>query len=119
MSEASSKTLGERIRELREERDLSLRELGKKLSLSAAFLSDVELGHRHPSDKILKSLARALDTSFDDLKAYDMRPTVQDLKRLVTQNPAYGFALRKVMDKGVSPKDLIEFIDKRERRKKS
>lgn len=98
---------------------MSLRELGKKLSLSAAFLSDVELGRRHPSDKILKGLARVLDTSFEDLKAYDIRPTVEELKRLVTQNPAYGFAFRKVLDKGVSAKDLADFVDKKEDRKKS
>lgn len=39
------KTLGQRIRELRETKDLSLREFAKQLGdLSAAFLSDVELG---------------------------------------------------------------------------
>ena len=38
------KTLGEHIRELREERDLSLRELATKIQVSAAFMSDVELG---------------------------------------------------------------------------
>lgn len=43
------KTLGQRIRELRERDDLSLREFARKLGVSAAFLSDVELGRRHPS----------------------------------------------------------------------
>ena len=42
------KTLGERIRELREERDLSLRELAGKIGVSAAFMSDVELNRRYP-----------------------------------------------------------------------
>src|SRR5437588_601706 len=38
-----TKTLGERIRELRAEKDLSLREFAKKLGgLSAAFLSEIE-----------------------------------------------------------------------------
>ena len=54
------KTLGEKIRELREERDLSLRELAKKLNLSAAFLSDIELGRRNPSDKVLSDLAKLI-----------------------------------------------------------
>ena len=33
------KTLGERIRELREKQDLSLRELAGKIGVSAAFMS--------------------------------------------------------------------------------
>ena len=43
--------LGQRIRELRGKKDLSLRELAKKLDVSAAFLSDIELGRRYPSEK--------------------------------------------------------------------
>src|SRR5260370_33454329 len=65
------KTLGQRIRELREAKDLSLREFAKKLGgLSAAFLSDVELGRRHPSDKVLADMARALGTRVDDLRRH-------------------------------------------------
>lgn len=118
MSKNAPKSLGERIRELRESRDLSLREFGKKLSLSAAFLSDVELGRRHPSDKVLESMARILGATFEELKTLDNRPAVQDLKRLVAQNPAYGFAFRKVMDKGMSPEELLAMVEKQPRRKK-
>jgi transcriptional regulator with XRE-family HTH domain len=117
MTDARPKSLGERIRELREARDLSLREFGKKLKLSAAFLSDVELGRRHPSDKFLAEMARVLGTSLEELKSYDLRPTVQELKRLVAQNPAYGFAFRKVMDKGMSPEDLVKLVEKKPDRK--
>ena len=109
----TSQSLGERIRELREARDFSLRELALKLKVSAAFLSDVELGRRHPSDNVLADIARLLGTPLPELKAYDQRPTVQDLKRLVAQNPAYGFALRKVMDKGITPEDLVKLVEKK------
>src|SRR2546427_11406239 len=103
------KTLGERIRELRAEKDLSLREFAKKLGgLSAAFLSDVELGRRHPSDAVLADMARALGTTIDDLKQYDSRAPVEDLKRLSNMDPAYGFAFRKIVDKDVSPQELMK-----------
>ena len=68
------KTLGELIRELREERDLSLRELATKIEVSAAFMSDVELGRRHPSDKHMAAVARALGTSLEDIQQCDTRP---------------------------------------------
>src|SRR3989442_15836581 len=99
-------TLGERIRELREAKDLSLRKFAKKLGgLSAAFLSDVELGRRHPSDEKLASMARVLDTTVDKLKQYDSRPPVEELKRLSSKDPALGFAFRKFVDKDVSAQE--------------
>jgi transcriptional regulator with XRE-family HTH domain len=57
------KTLGEYLRELREQRDLSVRELAKRLDVSAPFLSDVELGRRHPSGEVLERLAALLKTT--------------------------------------------------------
>ena len=62
-------TIGERIRQLREEKDLSLRELAKTIGVSAAFLSDVELGRRYPSDKHLSAITRALGSTLEDLRA--------------------------------------------------
>jgi transcriptional regulator with XRE-family HTH domain len=114
MMDAKRKSLGERIRELREQKDLSLREFGKKLGgKSAAFLSDVELGRRHPSEEVLGEMARILATTLVDLKSYDTRPAVEELKRRVSQNPALGFALRKALEKDVSDEALIRTLQKR------
>ena len=86
-----TKTLGERIRELRDEKDLSLREFAKKLGgLSAAFLSDIELGRRHPSEKVLADMARVLGTTVEDLRNYDARPPVEELKRIERKSPTLG-----------------------------
>ena len=112
------KTLGQRIRELREERDVSLRELAKRLGVSAPFLSDVELGRRNPTDKILLSIAKELGVSVIDLKAYDTRPPVDGLRRLTLANPQYGLAFRKVMDTNISAEELIKFVEERSRGKK-
>ena len=112
------KTLGERIRELREEHDLSVRELAKKLKVSAPFLSDVELGRRHPSEDVLERLASAFGTTKEDLKKHDARAPVQELKRMAASNPAMGFALRKMVDEGVNPDELLEFLKGHRRSKK-
>lgn len=114
-----TKTLGQRIRELREEKDLSLRELAKEIYVSAAFLSDIELGRRYPSDKILLSIAKKLGTSAEELRTYDTRAPIEGLKRLASADPKYALAFRKVIDKNVSPEELLEFIKKRNKRKKS
>lgn len=112
------KTLGEHIRELREKHDLSVRELAKKLRVSAPFLSDVELGRRHPSEDVLQRLASALGTTTDQLKKHDARPPVQELKRIAASNPAMGFALRKMVDEEVNPEELLAFLQRHGRGKK-
>lgn len=113
------KTLGQRIRELREARDLSLREFAKKLGdLSAAFLSDVELGRRHPSEKVLALMARHLGTTVEDLRSYDTRAPVSDLRRLASSDPQFGFALRRAVEKGISGEELLRALEgKREKKK--
>jgi len=90
------KTMGERIRELREDQDLSLRELSRRVGeASAAFLSDVELGRRFPSSKTLTNLASVLGTTLEDLQQYDSRPPVEELRRIANSNPALGVAFRR------------------------
>ena len=89
------KTLGQKIRELRQEKDISLRELAKKLDVTAAFLSDIELGRRFPSEKVLSAMAMALGTTVEDLRSYDTRPPLEDIKRLASSDPLYGMAFVK------------------------
>jgi len=112
------KTLGERIRELRAEKDLSLREFAKKLGgLSAAFLSDIELGRRHPSDKVLADMARVLGSTVEDLRTYDARPPVEELKRLASTDPAWGLAFRRVLkevaDEKMPPEELLKWLGRK------
>lgn len=108
------KTQGQRIRELREAADLSLREFSKKVGgLSAAFLSDVELGRRYASDKILTLMANALGTTLEDLKSYDTRMPVQEMQRLSAENPAFGLAFRRLIDKKISPEELLKLANRK------
>jgi transcriptional regulator with XRE-family HTH domain len=102
--------LGEKIRELRENKDISLRELAKKLDISAAFLSDVELGRRYPSKKVLRQIALKLDVEPEELENYDTRPPVEEIRRRMQADPTFGFALRKVMK--ISPEDLMKLVGK-------
>jgi transcriptional regulator with XRE-family HTH domain len=111
------KTFGQRIRELREAKDISLREFAKKLDLSAAFLSDVELGRRFPSDEVLTKIAKALDESVEKLKALDTRPPMDELRRLWASDPLMGVALRKVAEKNVTASDLLDFLKKAGKKK--
>jgi transcriptional regulator with XRE-family HTH domain len=112
------KSLGQRIRELRDEKDLSTRELANKAPISVAFLSDIELGRRHPSDKILRMIAKALDTPFEELQQYDTRPTVEEFKRRLLTDPKLNFAYRRLLDENFSAEELVKLADEKAKRKK-
>jgi len=92
-------SLGQRLHELRDKADLSLLELAKKVGISSPFFSDIELGRRFPSEEILAKLARALNVSLEDLKQYDNREPIADLKRSMDSNPKLGFAFRTAVEK--------------------
>ncbi len=108
-------TIGERIRQLREDKDMSLRELAKTIGVSAAYLSDVELGRRYPSDKHLRAIVRALGTPLEELKAHDTRPPMRDLRRMTLSDPEYGYAFRQLIDRNISPQELLEFVEKQKK----
>jgi transcriptional regulator with XRE-family HTH domain len=105
------KTLGERIRELRMERDFSLRELARGLEVSAAFLSDIELGRRYPSDELLGSIARKLRAPVEELRALDNRASIDELRRRATVDPQYAFALRKMVEKNLTPDEILSLVN--------
>lgn len=77
MSEIS---LGQRLHEFRE--------LARNVGIPSPCLSDIKLGRRFPPAK----LAEALNVSFEDLKQYDNREPIADLKRLMGSDPKLELA---------------------------
>lgn len=111
-------TFGERIRELRLERNLSLRQLARRIDKSAPFLSDIELGRRFPSEGVLRAIARELQVELSHLKEYDHRASITTLKELSMEDPEWRLALRTTTDqirKGLTPKEMIERLTESER----
>lgn len=115
------KTLGQRIKELRDGHDLSLRELVSRLDnmVSATHLSDIEQSNRFPSDDLLKNLAKALETTVEDLKQYDLRPPVEEIRKRMEVDPQLGFALRKLVDTKVSSDEILKFVGRKKDREET
>jgi ribosome-binding protein aMBF1 (putative translation factor) len=110
--------IGPFIRKRRDELDLSLRELAKKLDCSPAFISDIELGRRHPSDKVLVEIAKLLKVKVEELRNMDVRAPIDEIKRVTQNDPTFALAFRTVLDKNISADELLEFVRKKEGGKK-
>lgn len=69
--------LGDRLRATREAYGISLRELARRVGVSASLISQIETGKVHPSVSTLYALASELDASVDELLFEDAAPTRQ------------------------------------------
>jgi transcriptional regulator with XRE-family HTH domain len=60
-----ARVIGEKLRAVRQDRQMSLRELANKAEVSASMLSQIETGKVFPSVRSLYSIANALEVSVD------------------------------------------------------
>lgn len=65
MSLDHARIIGEKLRAVRQQRQISLRELAKKADVSASMLSQIETGKAYPSVRSIYDIAAALDLPVD------------------------------------------------------
>ena len=59
--------IGKVVRRERQDRRLTIKELGDKADLSEIYVGEIERGQKYPSSNVLESLARALELDMADL----------------------------------------------------
>jgi transcriptional regulator with XRE-family HTH domain len=59
--------IGRVIRQERQDRHLTIKELGEKAGISEIYLGEIERGQKYPSANVLESLARALDLDLAEM----------------------------------------------------
>lgn len=81
---------GERIRELRKEKNLSLRALGAKVGVSFTYISKIENQKLdfadYPSEDLVRKLAEALEADMDELLIL-AKKVPPDIKEQVFKRP--------------------------------
>jgi len=113
-------TLGKEIKRLRNAADVTLRELARRVGVTAAHLSDIEHDRRRPSEELLRGIARELagaGADYERLKLLD-RGLDADAREIIRRHPAVGEMLREMEKSGRSPLDIIRDLQ-RERDKKN
>jgi transcriptional regulator with XRE-family HTH domain len=85
-----AETLGGRLRSKRTERGLSVRELARRIGISASMVSQIETGRIQPSVRTLCSIVNELGASFDDVFASGRTPAA----RPPSSGPTGGLAQR-------------------------
>lgn len=59
--------IGRVVRRERQDRQMTIKDLGEKAGLSEIYVGEIERGQKYPSSKVLESLANALELDMADL----------------------------------------------------
>ena len=106
-------TLGEKIRESRLARDITLRELARRLEITPSYLSDIENDRRVPAEGILKLIAGALEIPLDELMALAGR-FGDATERYLKKTPIAGTLFRRISEANLQPEDLKKLLEETE-----
>jgi len=77
---------GLKLKQLRQEKNLSLSELAKKSSLSVSYLNEIESGKKYPKADKIAELADALDVTYDKLISIKLTRNLAPLGDLLESN---------------------------------
>ena len=114
---------GSFLQSKREERNITLREMSRKLSVSAPFLSDVEKGRTAPLTKErLEKVAQILDLTEEERnEMYDIvgkqkNIVAPDVSDYVMERDYVSAALRKARDLNAGEEEWRRFVEELKQR---
>ena len=104
-----STKLGRTIRKLRLKAEITLRELARRVKVSAAHMSDIEKDRRMPSDGLLRRIAEELahvGAKYEELRP--LKPRIEDdVERWYAEDPDVRALFREAKDSGLSAKEIL------------
>lgn len=115
---------GDFITQKREEKQITLREMAKKLGITPPYLSDVEKDRRNPFDlEKLEILANILILSEEDktimldLAGKKRNEVAPDLPEYIMERDYVSAALRTARDLDAGEEEWLEFVKELKKRK--
>lgn len=77
---------GLKLKQLRQDKGLSLSELAKRSSLSTSYLNEIENGKKHPKSDKIAALATALGVQYDKLVSLKLTKNLAPVSELLESN---------------------------------
>lgn len=97
--------LGLKLKNLRTDQELSLKDVAKRAGLSISYLSEIEKGKKYPKPDKLLDLSRALGVSFDDLVSLKLDQDLNPIKEVFDSTFVREFPFELF---GLTPRDLFD-----------
>lgn len=77
---------GLKLKQLRQEKGLSLQDLSSKSGISSSYLNEIEKGKKYPKTDKITALSSALDTEYDELVSLKLDKKLQPIAKLLKSN---------------------------------
>jgi len=97
--------LGLKVKQLRQEKNLSFAELAKQTGMSVSYLNEIEKGKKYPKEDKLFALSDALGVSFHQLTSTQLHQNLAPVSELLRSNflnelplDLFGIELNKVVE---------------------
>lgn len=81
---------GMKLRGLRLDKGLSLKDLARQTGLSPSYLNEIEKGKKYPKSEKIVSLAKALDETTEDLTSLELKRDLQIVQNLIDKKILTG-----------------------------
>lgn len=102
---------GTRIRELRKEKDIPLRDLADRIGIDFTYLSKIENGKvEPPSEQKIRAMAKELDVEAEGLLALAGKVSSDQIRQAVQANPSVGILLRKIQTLSLTNKQIAGML---------
>ncbi len=104
--------LGERIRRMRAEHKLGLRETATKVGISPTYLSRIETMDEKtpPAEDVIRKLATLLNDDFDELMQLAGR-VPEDVEKVIKGDPSMPAFLRTAKEQKLSGEELGKILE--------
>jgi XRE family transcriptional regulator, fatty acid utilization regulator len=98
---------GAKLRQLRNETDLTLSELAAKAALSISYLSEIEKGKKFPTPEKIIQIAQALGSTYDELVSGQVSESLDPLKTILNSPFIKEFPFELF---GIKQHDLVNLV---------
>lgn len=99
--------LGLKVKQYRQKKGYSLKDVAERTGVSISFLSEIEKGKKYPKPEKIMQLARALEITFDDLVSLKVDKELDALTSLWDSPFLKEFPFELF---GITPRDLMELM---------
>ncbi|MFQ5604299.1 MAG: helix-turn-helix domain-containing protein [bacterium] len=99
--------LGIKLKQFRQKKGFSLKDLAERTGLSISFLSEIEKGKKYPKPEKIMQLAQALEISFDELVSLKVDEELDTLKSVLDSPFLKEFPFELF---GIAPRDLMDLM---------
>ena len=98
---------GLKLKQLRQDNDLSLVELSEKCGLSVSYLNEIEKGKKYPKAEKIGAISNALGVSYDKLVSLKTSKSLSHVSRFLENNFIQELPLEVF---GIDKKKIVELV---------